>query len=68
MKRIITNFQSYKWYLFLAFTIVFVAGVVLELSGKDGGAAFMLFTGMLVVWFVIWMIATVIYRKGLKDK
>jgi len=68
MKRIITDFQSYKWYLFLAFAIVFVAGVVLELSGKDGGAAFILFTGMLVLWFIIWMIATVIYRKNLKDK
>jgi O-antigen/teichoic acid export membrane protein len=68
MKRIITNFQSYKWYIFIAFAIVFVAGVVLELSGKDGGAAFILFTGLLVLWFVIWMIATVIYRKDLKDK
>ena len=66
MKDLITKFQSYKWYLFTPFAILILWGAILSAIGKSPKVPALIFSGLFILWCVVWIIATVIYRRGLK--
>jgi len=65
--KIITEFQSYKWFLFVAFLIPFACGAILKILGKNPAVPSLIFLGMLILWFIIWMIGEIDYRSKYKD-
>jgi len=61
---VITKFQSYKWYLFSLFVILFVWLVlndaVFHVNAYVPGFGFV---GLLIVWIIIWVIADYLHKK-----
>jgi len=66
--KIITEFQSYKWYLFTCFAIPFTVGFILKALGRSPAIPTLIFVGELVIWLIIWIIATIKYRKWIKNE
>jgi len=66
--KIITEFQSYKWYVFALHLIVFAWGVTDIILVKSAKVPALLFTGMLVIWCIIWTIGAFDYINYMKGK
>ena len=66
--KIITEFQSYKWFVFAPFVLLFAWGVVFDLLNKPAKVPFLLLLGYLVLWCIIWTIGAFDYINYMKGK
>lgn len=64
---IITQFVSYKWLVFIPFAGLMLWGCVLTVTGHSVKTPSLLFVVLLVMWFIIWIVATIFYRLNNKQ-
>jgi len=64
---LILRFQDYKWWLFAPFTVCIAVGAILDLSDISIAVPTYIFLGLLIAWFIIWVVATIFYRHNLKQ-
>lgn len=62
---IILNLQDYKWFLFAVFVILLAWGSIRLFRGKDARIPTFLFAGLLVLWAIVWIVASIFYRANL---
>lgn len=58
--------EKSKWYVFTVFAVVFAWGAVLLLSDHNAKVPTLLFLGLLILWCIVWVIASHYYRKDLE--
>jgi hypothetical protein len=63
---LILRFQEYRLYVFLPFIAIIIAGAVCIIAGASPKLPTLTFVGLLVAWAIVWIIASVLYRKNLK--
>ena len=63
---LILRYQEYRWYLYLLFIAVFISGALCIIAGLSPGIPTLTFMGLLVLWGIVWLIASIFYRKNLK--
>jgi hypothetical protein len=67
-KFIIERSDAYKWYLFVPFFIAIAVGSVEMFTGHTPNIGGLVFVGMLIVWAIVWGIASHLYRKHLEEQ
>lgn len=60
--------EKSKWYVFTVFAVVFAWGAVLLLSDHNAKVPTLLFLGLLILWCIVWVIASYYYRKELEKR
>jgi hypothetical protein len=63
---LIVKFQSYKFIVFAPFVILYIWGAVLKVIDKSPAIPTIMLCSLLILWFIIWLVATWLYRKNLK--
>jgi len=69
--KIRTKLQSYKWYMFAGFVAILAWGSVRVVTEKDARVPTFLFLGLLIIYAILWVIATfdlVKYNRGEKKE
>lgn len=62
---IILRFQEYKWVVFTPFAILLAIMFVLGILKTPSDIPAYIFVMLLIMWTIIWLIASYFYRKNL---
>lgn len=60
--------EKSKWYVFTVFAVIFAWGAILLLSDHNAKVPTLLFLGLLILWCIVFVIASHFYRKQLEEQ